>query len=201
MWVIERLPGWLLFACSSFTSTGGGASGLPSPKIPAAPSRGLISPRLDHIRVDIELGGQLSQRLLALHSSKRHLRLEGRAMVPARSSRHGVSCSRHHAAVRQKIHLSQMFRWPEPAPPAGWRGHASRSYILARPGPPVTRGGLAPADRNACEIGEPRFGRGIRRRPPIAAWGERATGTHLRPIRHHRALELAGGEEVPDKHP
>ncbi|MFN6268111.1 MAG: hypothetical protein ACK45D_17970, partial [Alphaproteobacteria bacterium] len=45
----------------------------------------------------------------------RHLRLEGRAMVPAGSSRHGVSCSRHHAALRQKIHLSQMCRFPEPA--------------------------------------------------------------------------------------
>jgi hypothetical protein len=28
-----------IFAWSSFTSTGAGASGLPSPKIPAAPSR------------------------------------------------------------------------------------------------------------------------------------------------------------------
>ncbi|MFN8891450.1 MAG: hypothetical protein ACK5WA_03705, partial [Alphaproteobacteria bacterium] len=36
------------------------------------------------------------------------------AMVPAGSSRHGVSCSRLHAAVRQKIHLSQLFRFPEP---------------------------------------------------------------------------------------
>jgi len=38
-------------------------------------------------------------------------------VVPAWSSRHGVSCSRHHAAVRQKIHLSQLFRLTGPALP------------------------------------------------------------------------------------
>jgi hypothetical protein len=79
------------------------------------PTEKLIPPGLDHIRVDIELRGQLGQRLLALHSSKCHLRLEDRAVVPAWSSRHGVSCSRHHAAVRQKIHLSQLFRLTGPA--------------------------------------------------------------------------------------
>jgi hypothetical protein len=81
---------------------------------PGSPFKELIPPSLDDIRVDIELGGQLGQRLLALHSRKRHLRLEGRAVVPAGSSGHGISCSRHHAAVRQKIHLSQLFRLPEP---------------------------------------------------------------------------------------
>ncbi len=81
---------------------------------PSSPFKELIPPSLDDIRVDIELRGKLCQRLLALHSGKRHLRLEGRAVVPAGSSRHGVSCSRLHAAVRQKIHLSQLFRFPEP---------------------------------------------------------------------------------------
>jgi hypothetical protein len=33
----------------------------------------LIPPSPDHIRADIELGDQLGQRLLALHSSERHL--------------------------------------------------------------------------------------------------------------------------------
>jgi site-specific DNA recombinase len=82
---------------------------------PSSPFKELIPPSLDDIRVDIELGGQFGQRLLALYSSKRHLGLEGRAMVPAGSSRHAISCSRHHAALRQKIHLSQVCRFPEPA--------------------------------------------------------------------------------------
>jgi hypothetical protein len=82
---------------------------------PGSPFKKLIPPGLDDIRVDIELRSQLGKRLLALHSSKRHLCLEGWAVVPAWSSRHGISCSRHHAAVRQKIHLNQLFRIPEPA--------------------------------------------------------------------------------------
>jgi len=82
---------------------------------PGSPFKKLIPPGLDDIRVDMELRGQLGQRLLALNSSKRHLRPESRAMVPAWSSRHCISCSRQHAAVRQKIHLSQLSRFPEPA--------------------------------------------------------------------------------------
>ncbi|MEY9470893.1 hypothetical protein ABH992_003292 [Bradyrhizobium yuanmingense] len=38
--------------------------------------------------------GQLGQRPIALDGGKRHLRLESRAVVPARSSVHGLSCSR-----------------------------------------------------------------------------------------------------------
>jgi hypothetical protein len=83
---------------------------------PASPFKKLIPPSLDDIRMDIEL---LGQRLLALHSSKRHLRLEGWAMVPAWSSHHGISCSRHHAAVRREIHLYQLFRLPGPDLPSG----------------------------------------------------------------------------------
>ena len=56
----------------------------------------------------------LGLRLLALHSGKRHLRLESRAVVPAWWSRHCVSCSRHHAAFGQKIHLCQLSRFSEP---------------------------------------------------------------------------------------
>src|SRR6202035_1662896 len=37
---------------------------------------------------------QLSQRHLALDGRKGHLRLEGRCVVPTRSSAHGLSCSR-----------------------------------------------------------------------------------------------------------
>jgi hypothetical protein len=82
---------------------------------PGSPFKELIPPALYDIRVDIKLRGQLGQRLLVLNSGKRHLRLEGRAVVLARSSRHGISCSRHHAAVRQKSHLSQLSSFPEPA--------------------------------------------------------------------------------------
>jgi hypothetical protein len=47
-------------------------------------------------------------------SDLRSLGLEGRAMVSAGSSCHGISCSRHHAAVRQKIRLHQVFRFAGP---------------------------------------------------------------------------------------
>jgi hypothetical protein len=82
---------------------------------PSSPFQKLIAPGLDDIRVNIKLRSQFGQRLLALHSSKPHIRLEGWAMAPAGSSRYGISCSRHHAAFRQEIHLSQLFRLPEPA--------------------------------------------------------------------------------------
>jgi hypothetical protein len=42
-------------------------------------------------QVDVELLRQLSQRPIALDGGKRHLRLEGRCVVPARSSLHGLS--------------------------------------------------------------------------------------------------------------
>lgn len=43
----------------------------------------------------VELLGQSHQRLLTSNRSKRHLCPESWAVVPARSSRHGISCSRH----------------------------------------------------------------------------------------------------------
>ena len=43
------------------------------------------------IGVDVELLRQLCQRPIAFDGRKRHLRLEGRCMVPARSSLHGLS--------------------------------------------------------------------------------------------------------------
>src|SRR5467141_3856593 len=46
------------------------------------------------IGVDVEMLRQLSYRPVALDGGKRHLRLEGRCVVPARSSVHGLSCSR-----------------------------------------------------------------------------------------------------------
>jgi hypothetical protein len=42
-------------------------------------------------RMDVELLRKLSQRSIALDGGKRHLRLEGRCVVPARSSAHGLA--------------------------------------------------------------------------------------------------------------
>jgi hypothetical protein len=43
------------------------------------------------IGVNVELLGKLRQRLIALDDGKRHLRFEGRCVVPTRSSLHGLS--------------------------------------------------------------------------------------------------------------
>jgi len=48
-------------------------------------------PRRDLVRVDVIQVRQLSQRLLALDGRQRHLRLEGRVVVPACTLRY--SCS------------------------------------------------------------------------------------------------------------
>jgi hypothetical protein len=55
--------------------------------------------------VHVELLGQFHQRLLAPDGGKRHLRLESRAVVPARSSRHGLSCFRHLSQSQAEIPL------------------------------------------------------------------------------------------------
>ncbi len=51
----------------------------------------LCLPRRDLIGMDVELLGKLRNRSIALDGSKCHLRLEDRCVVPARSSRHGLS--------------------------------------------------------------------------------------------------------------
>src|ERR1035437_2931818 len=56
-----------------------------------SPALKLRFPRCDLIGVDVELLRKLSQRSIALDGGKRHLRLEGRCVVPARSSAHGLS--------------------------------------------------------------------------------------------------------------
>jgi hypothetical protein len=56
---------------------------------------------------DVELLGKLSQRSIALHGGERHLRPEGRCVVPASSSAHSLPIRGHSMpAVRQKLHLS-----------------------------------------------------------------------------------------------
>src|SRR5665811_2371838 len=73
-----------------------------------SPALKLRFPRCDLIGVDVELLRKLSQRSIALDGGKRHLRLEGRCVVPARSSAHGLSWFAGHSvpAIRQKLHLS-----------------------------------------------------------------------------------------------
>ena len=54
----------------------------------------LIAPLLDLVRVDVELLRQLDQGLLAFDRSYRDFCLECRAVVPARSSCHGLLLAR-----------------------------------------------------------------------------------------------------------
>jgi hypothetical protein len=51
-------------------------------------SRSLVYPLLDLVRMHVKLLGQFHQRLLATDRSERHLCLDSRAMVPARSYRY-----------------------------------------------------------------------------------------------------------------
>src|SRR6266566_5240713 len=83
-------------------------------------------PRCDLIGVDVELLRKLSQGSIALQGRKCHLRLEGRCVVPARSSVHGLSCFAGHSvpAIRQKPHLS---------PCSDFRDQLSSPYYAPRP--------------------------------------------------------------------
>ncbi|PZX09555.1 hypothetical protein LX81_04417, partial [Palleronia aestuarii] len=81
-----------IFACKVFTSTTKVASVAGAvPNTPDAPSRSWVRHPRDLVRMDVEPIGRLGKRPLSLDGSKRHLRLEGRAVIPARSSRHGLS--------------------------------------------------------------------------------------------------------------
>ena len=67
------------------------------------PALELRFPRCDLIGVDLELLRQLSQRSIALDGGKRHLRLEDRCGVPARSFAHKYyNEERPHGAIGQK---------------------------------------------------------------------------------------------------
>ena len=75
-----HVDGWLR---GSLAATGTEHSGCPFLE--------LRLPRCDLIGVDVELLRELSQGSIALQGRKRHPRLEGRRVVPARSSVHGLS--------------------------------------------------------------------------------------------------------------
>src|SRR3954449_6594648 len=86
------------------------------PEHPGRPLQELSLPGGNLVRMNIELLRQLSQRLLAPYGSQGHLRFESRRVVPAGSSAHRFSCSAAIlAAVRQRLHLSNLFKNPEPA--------------------------------------------------------------------------------------
>src|SRR3954447_12661766 len=81
--------------------------GLFRPEHPGSPFEERRLPGRDLVRMDVELLRQLGQRLLALDGGQSHLCFESRAVIPARSSRHRLSCSRAIlAALRQKLHSS-----------------------------------------------------------------------------------------------
>src|SRR4051795_8603051 len=83
---------------------------------PGSPLQELSLPGRNLVRMNIELLRQFGQRLLPPYGSQGHLRFESRRVVPAWLSAHRLSCSAAIlAAVRQKRHLSDLFKNPEPA--------------------------------------------------------------------------------------
>src|SRR3954452_14314023 len=85
-----------------------------------------------------------------------------------------------------------------------WRKHQRASLVIARTGYGSGRSGhnLSPPARvvPALEVAQPRAGRPVRRRPPVAARGERPARRHLRPVGQRRALELGEREEALAEH-
>src|SRR5690606_5148459 len=69
------------------------------------PLKKLVFPLFDLVGVHVELLGQFHQRLLTSNGGECHLCLESRAVVPAGSSRHGLSCSRHLSRSQAEIPL------------------------------------------------------------------------------------------------
>ena len=85
------------------------------PEHPGRPFEQLIAPLLDLVGVHVEILRKLDQGSLAFDRGYRHFRLECRAVVPARSSRHAHLLARsNHADIARKIHLSHLFRFAEP---------------------------------------------------------------------------------------
>src|SRR5215213_6081919 len=103
------------------------------PEHPGRPVQELSLPGRDLVGMNVKLLRQFGQRLLAPHGGQGHLRLEIRRVVPARSSAHRLSCSAAIlAAVRQKLHLSNLFKNPEPALNALHIGHSTGGGEVAR---------------------------------------------------------------------
>jgi len=75
----------------------------------------LVTPPLVLVRMDVKLLCQLNQSSFTLDCGYSYFRLKGRAVSP-RAVVLSWSSPRlqHHAAVARKIHLSRLFRFPEP---------------------------------------------------------------------------------------
>src|SRR4051794_37244489 len=130
-------------------------------------------PGRDLVRMDIELLRQFGQRLLALDGGQSHLGLESRAVIPARSSRHRLSCSRAIlAAVRQKLHLSTCPNLPSQLSVPSAR-HAAADGVAAQA---QADGGDGDARGRKAQARGP--GRGGRRLPwwPALGWQARPWG-------------------------
>jgi len=69
------------------------------------PFKELVFRLFDLVGVHVKLLGQFHQRLLTSYGGERHFSLESRAVVPARLSRHGLSCSRHQSRNQAEIPL------------------------------------------------------------------------------------------------
>ena len=117
-----RLPKWggkvalwkpiHIFECNVFTSIAGSAAlgALSEPKTPAALSDSR-APARDLDRVHVVKLRKLGQHRLALHGSPGFLRFESRAVVPARSSAHLISCqaARWPPSGRKSAHHPMQF--------------------------------------------------------------------------------------------
>lgn len=68
-----------------------------------------------HLSAKRQLLRQFRQGLFAPDRGKRHFRLESRAVVPARSSRHAISCFRHLSQTQAGIPLIRAVQIPEAA--------------------------------------------------------------------------------------
>src|SRR3954463_15876738 len=103
---------------------------------PSRPLQELSLPGRDLVGMNVKLLRQVGQRLLTPYGSQGHLRFESRRVVPAWSSAHRFSCSAAIlAAVRQKLHLSNLFKNPEPALTAATQDHSSALNKVARSPP------------------------------------------------------------------
>lgn len=96
---------------------------------PVAPSRSWSFHCLIWLACTSNCWDNSNQRLLAPDGGKRHLCLESRAVVPARSSRHGLSCSRHLSRSQAEIPLILAVQI---SPSQLWLSIASLCFVTVR---------------------------------------------------------------------
>jgi hypothetical protein len=119
------------------------------------PLKELVFPLFDLVGVHVKLLGQFHQRLFAPNGGKCHLRLESRAMVPARSSCHGLFCSRHLSRSQAEIPLIptvQISRATSVLHPEFHNSALRRKRCFSRLSRNVGAAGSAPIKANAFRI-------------------------------------------------